>query len=723
MSTAGRSDLFLPTTPEEVRTRGWDAVDVVFVTGDAYVDHPSFAMAVLGRVLEAAGFRVAILSQPDWHSCGPWRQFGRPKICFAVSAGNMDSMVNHYTANRKRRNDDAYSPGGAIGRRPDRATLAYCQRAREAYPGVPILAGGIEASLRRLAHYDYWSDKVRRSILMHAKPDLLVYGMGERVLLEIVRGLASGKSVKDLRDLRGVAYRLGAKEALPEGVVRDARSLVGGSQDSVKPAPGRRPVLETMEEDQAGVAPQTVPVVGAAMGVGGAMGPIQVETVVLPSYEEVASSKEAFARMTLQAYWETNPYNARRLVQDHSPETVVVNPPSLPLTEAEMDWIYGLPFVRRAHPSYVGQRIPALQVVESSIQILRGCPGGCSFCSITLHEGRIIQSRSEESILDEVRRLVANPGFSGILSDLGGPTANLYRMNCARPEVQARCRRLSCLHPRICKHFCDDHRALLALMRRVRKEKGLRRVLVASGVRMDLARRWPEYVEELARHHVGGHLKVAPEHTDPQVLALMKKPTIEEFEIFARLFQTASQKADREQYLVPYFIAGYPGSDLRSMIELACYLKRTGLRVEQVQDFLPTPGTLATCTYWTGIDPLSGKTVYVPRTGRERRLQRALLQYWKPENYFDVRSALRESGREDLIGDGPQCLIRSKPPLGAGRGKGLPARPSTSAHSAENHFAEDHFADSQADHDVAADKGGGYRPGRKTVRDRQARKL
>ncbi len=652
---AGRED-FLPMTPEEVRRRGWEAVDVVFVTGDAYVDHPSFAMAILGRCLEAAGFRVAILSQPDWRSCQPWRQFGRPRLCFAISAGNMDSMVNHYTANRKRRNEDAYSPGGRMGLRPDRTTLAYCQRAREAYPGVPVIAGGIEASLRRLAHYDYWSDKVRRSILMDAKPDLVVYGMGERVLVEIVRRLAAGEGVKNLRDLRGVAYRLGAKEPLPEGLVREARALTAELRQQTSPSPQ---ALEAAQANRGGRSGEGFPQPESPL-----LPPKPVETLVLPSYEEVSASKEAFARMTLLAYREANPYSGRRLVQYHGPEAVVVNPPPAPLSEAEMDWIYSLPFTRRAHPNYQ-EPIPALQVVETSVQIVRGCPGGCSFCSLTLHEGRIVQCRSERSILAEVRRVARLPNFSGLISDLGGPTANVYRMNCTRPDLQARCRRLSCLWPTICPLFSADHQPLLKLLRRLRRVEGVRRVLIASGVRMDLARRCPEYVEELARHHVGGHLKVAPEHTDPKVLGLMRKPPIEEFEEFGRLFERASHQAGRQQYLVPYFIAGHPGSNLASMIQLACYLKRHGLRPQQVQDFLPTPGTLSTCMYWTGLDPLTGQVVDVPRSGRQRRLQRALLQYWKPENYFDVRAALLEAGREDLIGQGPDCLIPAKPPQGA----------------------------------------------------------
>ncbi|RMG00154.1 MAG: YgiQ family radical SAM protein, partial [Planctomycetota bacterium] len=568
--------------------------------------HPSFAMALLGRLLEAEGYRVAILSQPDWHSCEPWRRFGRPRLCFAVSAGNMDSMVNRYTANRKVRNADAYSPGGRIGLRPDRATLAYCQRAREAYDGVPVVAGGVEASLRRIAHYDYWSDKVRRSILLDAKADLLVYGNGETALLEILRRLRDGEPIRAIRDVRGTAYRLGAKESPP--------------QDNV---------------------------------------------VELPSYERVRDDKRAFAEMTRLAHLETNPYNARTLIQRHGAECVVVNPPAWPLSQEEMDRIYDLPFTRRPHPVYGKEPIPALQVVRHSIQIMRGCFGGCTFCSITAHEGRIIQSRSPQSIVREIEQLRRDPTFRGTISDVGGPTANMYRMNCSRPEVRAKCRRLSCVHPTICKLLDTNHGPLIELLKTVRKQPGVKKVLVASGIRMDLAQKSPAYMSHLVRHHVGGHLKVAPEHCDADVLRLMKKPTIEDFEAFARKFQRLSKKAGKEQYLVPYFIAGFPGCDLHAMVRLAEFLKRTGYRPEQVQDFLPGPFDIATCMYYTGIDPMTGKEVYVPRGARERRLQRALLQFWMPENDRYVREALRQAGRTDLIGDGPNCLVPSKPPKNA----------------------------------------------------------
>ncbi len=644
----------LPTTPREVADRGWDAVDVVFVTGDAYVDHPSFAAALLSRVLEAEGFRVAVLSQPDWHSADPWRTFGRPRLCFAVSAGNMDSMLNHYTANRKVRNDDAYTPGGKIGRRPDRATLAYCQRAREAYKGVPIIAGGIEASLRRFAHYDYWSDNVRRPIILDAKADLIVYGMGERPLVEIVRRLdaaantdsvgataglsssaASGEALRDLRDIRGVVYRLGASETPPED-----------------------------------------------------------DTLTLPSCEEVVADKRAFAEMTRIIHRETNPHNARRLVQFHGREAVVANPPAWPLDEREMDRIYGLPFTRRPHPGYGNREIPAFAVVKDSVQIMRGCFGGCTFCSITAHEGRIIQSRSRESVLAEIRRMAGRPGFRGTISDIGGPTANMYRMGCSRPEIQARCRRLSCVHPTICRLLQTDHGPLIRLMKAARKEKRVKQVFVASGVRMDLARRSKAYINHLVRHHVGGRLKVAPEHADPEVLRLMKKPPIGDFEVFAKKFREAARAAGKKQYLEPYFIAGHPGCDLAATIELALYLKRHKIRPEKVQEFIPGPMDIATCTYYTGVDPLTGREVHVPR-GRERRLQKALLHYYKPENYADVRKALEEAGREDLIGPGRNCLIRSQPPKNS-RKKKRPAR-RRSKKSPQK----------------------GYRPGRKTAKRRE----
>ena len=596
---------FLPMTNEEMIARGWDGVDVVFVTGDAYVDHPSFATALLGRILEASGFRVAVLAQPDWHSCDAWRTFGQPKLCFCISAGNMDSMINHYTASRKVRNDDAYSPGGRIGQRPDRATLAYCQRAREAYPGVTVLTGGVEASLRRLAHYDFWSDKVKRSILMDSKADLLLYGMGETAIVEVMKRLAAGEEIATIRDVRGTVYRLGMSEDLPE-------------------------------EDET--------------------------TLHLPSYEEVLDDPKLFNAMTRLAYLNLNPYCAKRLVQEHLHEAIVVNPPSFPLNEAEMDRIYGLPFTRRPHPSYRDETVPAFDVIKNSVQILRGCFGGCSFCSLATHQGKFVQTRSKASILDEVRQLAKQPHFAGVVSDLGGPTANMYKMVGRDTQQCMSCLRTTCLHPEICENLNTDHSRLIDLMRAVRKTEGVDKVFIASGVRTDLAQRSPEYVEELIRHHVGGHLKTAPEHVDPQVLHLMRKPNIENYDGFVQMFGELNAKHHKEQYLVPYLIAGLPGSDVPSMIRVAEYLHEHNIKPQQVQDFIPGPFELATAMYYTGHDPVNGQQVHVARGMRERRMQHALLQYYKPENYHDVKMALRDYGREDLIGLEEKCLIPPYPP-------------------------------------------------------------
>ena len=621
---------FLPTSAEEIRTRGWDQPDIVFVSGDAYVDHASFAAAILGRWLEHHGFRVAILAQPDWRSAEPWHALGRPRLCYAVSAGNMDSMMNHYTANRKRRNADAYSPGGRIGLRPNRATAVYAQRCREAFRGVPVLTGGVEASLRRVAHYDYWSDRVWPSNLVTSKADLLAHGMGERTLLAIARRLDAGASVADLRDLRGVAYLLGRNEALPEHRF----------------------------DDEAGDG----------------------RTVALPSFEEVSGDPRAFALATRVVHAETNPRNARRLTQRHGDRTLVVNPPALPLSETEMDVVHGLPYTREPHPRYAaeGETIPAWQTIRDSVQIMRGCFGGCTFCSITLHQGRTVQSRSRASVLDEIRAMARRPIFSGHVSDLGGPTANMYQMRCSRPEVEAVCRRLSCVYPKICKLLDTSHAPIVALMRESRAVSGVKKVHVASGIRMDLAADEPEYLDELARHHVGGHLKVAPEHVSEQVLARMKKPGRASFERFAEAFERSSRRAGREQYLVPYFIASHPGCNVGHMIELAVFLKQRGYRPRQVQDFIPAPMDIATCMYWTGLDPETLEPVETARRLRDRTVQRALLQFFAPENWVLVRRALVEAGREDLIGDGRDCLIPARPPRAA-----LEARRRSGAGAAE----------------------------------------
>ena len=635
---------WLPTTADEIRARGWDAPDIVFVTGDAYVDHPSFAMAVLSRVLEAQGFRVAILPQPDWRSAAAWRALGRPRLFYAVSAGNMDSMINHYTANKKRRNDDAYSPGGRIGLRPDRPTPVYAQRCREAFPGVPVVIGGIEASLRRIAHFDYWSEQVRPSMLATSKADLLAFGKGEATIVAVARRLAGGEPVTALRDMRGVAYLLGAREPLPAW-------------------PG--------------------------------------ETLALPSLEEVTRDLHAFARMTRAFHHETNPFNARRLTQAHGDRTLVLNPPCLPVGEAEMDAIYDLPYTRRPHPRYE-EPIPAHTMIKDSVQIMRGCFGGCTFCSITMHEGRIIQSRSPRSVLAEVKKIATEPGFKGTISDLGGPTANMYRMRCTRPEVEAVCKRLSCIHPTICKLLGTSHAPTIELMRGARAVPGVKRVHIASGIRMDLANLDDAYVAELATHHVGGHLKVAPEHQSDRVLTLMKKPSHREFETFADKFRRASDRAGKEQYLVPYFIASHPGSRVEDMIELAVFLKQHGYRPRQVQDFIPAPMDIATCIYHTGIDPLTMEPVETVKKLRDRQTQRALMQFFEPRNWFVVHKALVDAGRRDLIGSDKRCLIPATPPPEA-----LAARRSEATEATHVHAA-----------DAGTEPTIGYRPGRKGAKRR-----
>lgn len=660
-----------PTTAAEMAARGWDAVDVVFVTGDAYVDHPSFAMAILHRVLEQAGFRVAVLSQPEWKTCDPWRQFGRPRLFFAVSAGNMDSLINHYTANKKVRNDDAYSPGGRIGLRPDRATLAYCQRAREAFPGVPVIAGGVEASLRRLAHYDYWSDTVKRSILLDSKADLVVYGMGEGNIVTIAQKLKRGGSLRDLRTLRGVAYTLGAKES-----------------DALQ-AQGLLSLGEKVEQ--------------------------------LPSFEQVRDDKFAFAEATRIIHTNTNPFNAQTLVQFHDRQAVVQTPPAFPLSQAEMDAVYDLPYTRRPHPSYT-EPVPAHEMIKDSVTILRGCFGGCTFCSITAHQGRIIQSRSSESVMKEVEKLAADPDFKGIISDIGGATANMYAMRCSRPEVEAKCKRLSCVHPTVCKLMTTDHGPLIELMREVRNADGVRKVLVSSGIRMDLAQLSPEYVRELAEHHTGGRLKVAPEHTSPKVLELMKKPSIDNFGKFAEQYREASADAGKpKQQIVPYFIASHPGCDLAEMIDLALYLKQNGYRPDQVQDFIPAPFDIATCLFHTGLDPFTKKEVTVKKGLKDRKMQRALMQFFKPENYFTVREALIEARRSDLIG-GCEGLIPAQPPKEAIEARRRQANRAVQGDEDNDHY---HTVANPAKGEKPGERGAGpvkptgYRPGRTSQQRRQ----
>lgn len=599
---------FLPTTREEMRLRGWDELDILIVTGDAYVDHPAFGPILIARFLEGRGYRVGVIAQPRWDSPEDIARMGRPRLFVGVSAGNLDSMLNKLTAQKKVRSEDQYSPGGRANARPNRATIVYANLCRQAFPGLPLVLGGIEASLRRIAHYDYWSDQVRRSILLDAKADLLVFGMGERPAWEIARRLAAGEAAADLVDIRGTAH-----------VKKNRRAW------------------EPLLDDQSRFVRDR-------------------KVVVLPSYEEVSTDKEAFARMSRAFQYETNPHNGRPMLQAFGNEAVYFNSPALPLSEEEMDGLYDLPFVRAPHPSY-SEPIPAFTTVKHSIVTMRGCFGGCTFCSITEHEGRIIQSRSEGSVLREIRALSRMQDFSGVLTDLGGPTANMYKMACKDERTESACRRLSCVHPGICENLVTDHAPLLSLMRAVRNEKSIKRVFIASGVRYDLAERSPEFIRELAQHHTGGQLSVAPEHNNPRVLDKMKKPGIESYERFAQAFCTASEQAGKQQYLVPYFITGHPGSTLKDTVELAVYLKKHGMRPRQIQDFIPTPMAVATTMFYTGIDPLSGEAVYTARDLREKRMMKALIFWWDQEHWPLAREALLKAGRGDLIGTGPSSLV------------------------------------------------------------------
>jgi uncharacterized radical SAM protein YgiQ len=624
---------FLPVTRADMQARGWEQLDIIIVSGDAYVDHPAFGPVLIARFLEGRGFKVGIIAQPDWHSAEPFKALGKPRLFFGVAAGNLDSMLNRLTAQKKNRSEDQYSPGGRTNCRPDRASIVYAQRCREAFPDVPIVLGGIEASLRRIAHYDYWSDKVRRSILMDAKADLLIFGMGERPVWEVADRLRRGEKIEDIRDVRGTAC-----------IISDAEMKVHEADPAKRAA------------DQ--------------------------KVVVLPSYEEVVADKLAFARMSRDFQLETNPGNGRPLAQRHGNRAVYFNPPAKPLEDGvgkgdtasvAMDELYDLNFNRVPHPMYK-ERIPAYETVKHSIVLMRGCFGGCTFCSITEHEGRVIQSRSAESVLREVRALRRMGDFRGTITDLGGPTANMYKLKCKSEDIERRCRKLSCVHPGVCENLQTDHGPLIDVMKQVRAEPGVKHVFIASGVRYDLAERSPEYVKELAAHHVGGQLSVAPEHVSPRVLEKMKKPGIESFERFQHMFACASEEAGKEQYDIPYFISGHPGSALEDMVELALWLKQNGKRPRQVQDFIPTPMSVATAMYYTGMDPLKMEPVYTAKGLREKRLQKALLLFWNPEHWPLAREALQQAGREDLIGRGPHALVPPETAAEASRRKQAEAR-------------------------------------------------
>ncbi|WP_242508793.1 YgiQ family radical SAM protein [Rhodocyclus purpureus] len=646
----------------EMDNLGWDSCDVILVTGDAYIDHPSFGMALIGRLLEAQGFRVGIISQPDWRSADPFRVLGRPNLYFGVTAGNMDSMVNRYTADRKIRSDDAYTPDAEPGRRPDHAAVVYAQRCREAYAGVPVVMGSIEASLRRIAHYDYWSDKVRRSALADAKADLLIYGNAERALVELTHRLALGESIESIRDLRGTAY-LTQRGALAERGWIEVDSTSFDIPRIVDPHQSPYEDLQPVRID-----PEARVTRLARMEYRRAA---RAHSVVrLPSYEAVRDDRVLYAHASRTLHLESNPGNARALVQAHGERDVWLNPPPIPLTTAEMDAVYALPFQRRPHPSYGKARIPAYEMIRFSVSIMRGCFGGCTFCSITEHEGRIIQSRSEESVLREIEEIRdRTPGFTGVISDLGGPSANMYRLGCRDRAIEQSCRRLSCVYPGICENLDTDHSPLVQLYRKARALPGIKKVLIGSGVRYDLAVRSPEYVRELAAHHVGGYLKIAPEHTEEGPLSAMMKPGIGDYEKFKELFDRFSQSAGKEQYLIPYFIAAHPGTSLQDMVNLALWLKRNNFRLDQVQTFLPTPMALATTMYHSRRNPLrplkrDSAPLETERSGRGRRLQKAFLRYHDPANWPMLRDALKSIGRADLIGPGKKHLIPAHQPAG-----------------------------------------------------------
>ncbi len=650
---------------------GWDACDVVIVTGDAYVDHPSFGMAIVGRLLESLGLRVGILAQPRWQDTTDFESLGRPRLFWGVTGGNMDSMVNRYTSDRKIRSDDAYSPGGEAGLRPDRCTLVYAQRCRQAFREVPIVLGGIESSLRRIAHYDYWSDKVRRSVLLDAKADLLLFGNAERALVEVARRLLAGETIDSIRDVRGTVF---VRRGVPDGWAEidstqlDVPGPVQAPADPYADTSGaprtelvglrRRAKLEAQRHDRGTTA------------------------VRLPSFEAVRDDPVLYAHASRVLHLEANPGNARALVQAHGDRDVWLNPPPIPLETEEMDALYELPFTRVPHPKYGGAKIPAYEMIRFSVTIQRGCFGGCSFCSITEHEGRVIQSRSEDSIIREVERVRdMTPGFTGTISDLGGPTANMYRLACKSKAIEAACRKPSCVYPGVCSNLDTDHAPLISLYRKARALPGIKRVMIASGVRYDLAVESPEYVQELVEHHVGGYLKIAPEHVAEGPLSAMMKPGIGTYDRFKAMFERASARAGKKQFLIPYFIAAHPGTTVEDMLELALWLKANGFEADQVQTFLPSPMASATAMYVSEKDLLhgvkrEGGDLPVPKGLKMRRLHKAFLRYHDPENWPLLRATLQRMGRGDLIGNGPEALIpRTQPAPGAATRRGSGPRP------------------------------------------------
>jgi uncharacterized radical SAM protein YgiQ len=701
---------FLPMSRAEMTALGWDACDVILVTGDAYIDHPSFGMALVGRLLEAQGYRVGIISQPDWHSAEPFRALGQPTLYFGVTAGNMDSMVNRYTSDKKIRSDDAYTANAAPNKRPDRAVTVYAQRCREAFPGTPVIIGSIEASLRRIAHYDYWSDTVRRSVLPDSKADLLIFGNAERALLEITHRLAKGEKIGDIRDVRGTGFMV-APDWLPpsdETTSHSTKPASGQVAGYPQPSPLKgeganaepNPIsnwLEVMSTEldtpgaiDAHVDPYAMTPTGPTAQTPEGTAPIRLipkaarlaakqeireRTVIrLPDYDQVKNNPAFYAHASRVFHLESNPGNARALRQAHGERDVWLNPPPIPLSTQEMDAVYDLPYARAPHPSYGDAKIPAWEMIRFSVNIMRGCFGGCTFCSITEHEGRIIQSRSEDSVIKEIEAIRdKTPGFTGIISDLGGPTANMYRMACKSEKIEKACRRLSCVFPDICDNLNTDHTPLIHMYRRARALPGIKKILISSGLRYDLAVRSPEYVKELVQHHVGGYLKIAPEHTEAGPLSKMMKPGMGAYDRFKEMFEAASRAVGKKQYLIPYFIAAHPGTTDEDMLNLALWLKKHDFRLDQVQTFLPTPMALATAMYHTEKNPLKkvlggkAEAVSVVKQGRTRRLHKAFLRYHDADNWPLLREALKDMGREDLIGNSKKHLIPLYQPAGTGK--------------------------------------------------------
>ncbi|SIS53731.1 YgiQ family radical SAM protein [Neptunomonas antarctica] len=655
---------FFPTTRKEMEHLGWDSCDVILVTGDAYVDHPSFGMAVMGRVLEAQGFRVGIIAQPDWRSTEAFAELGKPNLYFGITAGNMDSMINRYTADLRVRHDDAYTPDGAEGKRPDRAVIVYAQRCRELYKDVPVVIGGIEASLRRIAQYDYWSNKVRRSVLIDSGADILLYGNAERAIVDLTHRLANGEAIHDINDLRGTVV---VREFIPAGYTEIDSTRVDwpGHIEKVINPYEYIPEPSKCASDKEKSDPQEVmplriipePLKGKQKLDG------NKTYIRLPSLDKVSKDPVLYAHASRIVHLESNPHNAKTLVQRDGNREIWANPPPIPLETSEMDAVFGLPYQRIPHPKYGDHKIPAYDMIRFSVNIMRGCFGGCTFCSITEHEGRVIQSRSQESVIKEIEDIRDKvPGFTGMISDLGGPTSNMYHLNCIDPEIQSSCRKLSCVYPVICKNLKTDHSETTQLYRKARNIKGVHTVAIASGLRYDIAVEDPEYVKELVTHHVGGYLKIAPEHSEEGTLSKMMKPGMGTYDRFKQMFEKYSKEAGKKQYLIPYFIAAHPGSEDKDMLNLALWLKEHKFRVDQVQTFYPSPMSLATAMYHSGKNPLKkvsykSEKLFVPRELEERRAQKSLLRFHDTENWPRLRDVLEKMGRGDLIGSADWQLV------------------------------------------------------------------